>query len=129
MLNPSLAKLIGPPVTALMADCKSTHATGAGGGGGAGGGIGAGTGALTASLPTTFRFDQVWVASCSTVLFWSCEPAVPANVMVSPLTVRLKSRIEALSLKTAPAFEKSSEATVGLRLIWSLMLTSGPSEP
>src|ERR1700722_17585869 len=103
MLNPSLAKLIGPPVTALMADCKSTHDTGAGGGGdagGGGGGIGGGTGAVTTSLPTTFRFDQVCVASCSTVFFWSCEAAVPAKVMVSPLTVRLKSGIEALSLKT-----------------------------
>src|ERR1700758_3917502 len=111
MLNPSLAKVIGPPVTALMAGCKSTHDTGAGGGGG--GGIGGGTGALTTSLPTTFRFVQVCVASRSTVLFWSCEAAVPAKVTVSPLTVRLKSRIEALSVKIGPAFEKSSDATAG----------------
>ncbi len=69
------------------------------------------------------------LASWSTVFFWSCDAAVPAKVMVSPLTVRLKSVIEALSLKIGPAFEKSSASTSGLIWIWSMMLTPGTNEP
>src|ERR1700722_1159776 len=43
--------------------------------------------------------------------------------MLPPSTVRLKSVIDALFLKTAPAFEKSSASTFGLIRIWSTMLT------
>src|SRR5262245_9186342 len=48
--------------------------------------------------------------------------------MVSPLTARLKSVIDAAALKTGPALEKSSELTSGLTRTLSMMSTSGPAD-
>ena len=48
---------------------------------------------------------------------------------MSPLTVKLKSLIDALSLNTGAAFEKSSESILGLIWVWSMKLMLGGSEP
>ena len=69
------------------------------------------------------------MAAWSIVFFWSVDAAVPAKVTVSTLTVRLKSVIDALSVKIGPALEKSSASTLGSILIWSMTLTPGPSAP
>ena len=69
------------------------------------------------------------MAAWSILFFWSVEAAVPAKVTVSTLTVRLKSVIDALSVKIGPAFEKSSASTLGSILIWSMTLTPAPRAP
>lgn len=95
----------------------------------AGGAAGGGFGPLTSILSTTFTPDQAVAAACATADFCSIDAAVPIKITLSTLTVRLKSGMGALALKTGPAFVKSSALASGLIQIWSMTLTSGVSEP
>src|ERR1700733_14193152 len=92
--TPFCPKVMEPRAKVLIAAARLLHDDAAAVGG-AGDVV-----ALTLRLSTIFRLDQMRLASLSMVFFWSVDAAVPAKVMVSPLTVRLKSGIDALSEKT-----------------------------
>ena len=87
-LNPSVAKVTGPPVTALMAACKSAHGAGPGVVGGSGGGRCGRP--VNHKVVNDIQMRPGVLAARSIVFFWSVDAAVPARVTVSPLTVRVE---------------------------------------
>jgi hypothetical protein len=128
--EPVVVKVTGPKVLISVDKLAQALAAPAGAGAGlAGAGLGGPldvTGPLIPIVSTIFKLGQAASAACSIASCWSPDPAVPVSVTVSPLTARPKSGTDAAALKSAVAWEKSSDVISGLMRRLSMMLMFGP---